>query len=422
MIADALDWISQHDAAGLLLIYWHFVIFDLPRYVLSVLTVGVMFVIRGPRPYRPLPPDCGVSFIMVGHNEGPGLEKAMRSIREQTHKNIQIIVIDDGSTDNMAAKGRELVARGWIDVFLSTGLRGGKSGGVNLAVPYCKHEIILIGDVDTSYDRDAVARIVWPMLEEPRCGAVAGNMAVRNQDDSLCTTMQTIEYIHSITLSRQFNDAFNIVLTASGAFAAFRKTAVMQVGLWDVGPGEDNIITTKLRQAGWEVRFADDAWSMTDVPDSFGGLFRQRQRWNRSLIRNRVRKFRRIFNPFQGNFRLRDVIGAGGMIFYNIGLAVTFPIYLIMTFVHYGWHAIPILIGMHLIYIIWDTIALLQAILLFGRPGQWVLMLYVPIYGFYQTYYQRFVRLIAYTSEFIFRMSYTDSYYPQKTRASLERF
>lgn len=422
MLADAIDWVLQHDMAGLMLIYWHFIVFDLPRYVLSVLTVGAMYVVRGPRPYRPLPKDLGISFIMVGHNEGPGLEKAIRSIREQTHKNIQIVVIDDGSTDDMAAVGKALVQRGWIDVFLSTGLRGGKSGGVNLAVQHCKHEIILLGDVDTSYDREAVTRMVWPFLEDEKCGAVSGNMAVRNQDESLCATLQTIEYIHSITLSRQFNDAFNIVLTASGAFAGFRKSAVLKVGLWDVGPGEDNIITTKLRQAGWEVRFADDAWSMTDVPATFSALFRQRQRWNRSLIRNRVRKYRRMFNPFQANFRIRDVTGTGGMIFYNIGLAVSFPVYLFLLFVNYGWHAFAIIIGMHLIYIVWDTISLLQALLLFGRPGQGRLILYVPLYGFYQTYYQRFVRLIAYTSEFVFRMSYTDSYYPQKVRASLERF
>jgi len=72
-------------------------------------------------------------------------------------------VIDDGSTDDMAEIGRQLKAEGLIDVFVSTGLRGGKSAATNLGLTFCTGELVVVGDVDTSFDRYAIERVLEPL-------------------------------------------------------------------------------------------------------------------------------------------------------------------------------------------------------------------------------------------------------------------
>jgi len=63
----------------------------------------------------------------------------------------------------------------------------------------------------------------------------------------------------TISLGRRLSDLLGILMISSGAFAAFRRDAVIAVGCWDVGPGEDANMTLKLRRAGWKVRFAPEA-------------------------------------------------------------------------------------------------------------------------------------------------------------------
>src|SRR5690606_32931411 len=130
----------------------------------------------------------------------------------------------DGSKDDMAAIGRQLRAEGIIDVFVSTGLRGGKSAAANLGDTYCTGDIIIIADIDTSFDRDALARIVEPFAA-PEVGAVSGNIGVRNTDASMIAKFQAIQYLISISLGRRVTNLLEIVFIASGAFAAFRREA-----------------------------------------------------------------------------------------------------------------------------------------------------------------------------------------------------
>ena len=70
---------------------------------------------------------------------------------------------------------RRLKREGLIDVFLSTGIRGGKSAAANLGLAYCTGDIVVIGDIDTSFDRNAIAEIARPFAD-PRIGAVCGNL------------------------------------------------------------------------------------------------------------------------------------------------------------------------------------------------------------------------------------------------------
>ena len=420
MFASGIEFLSSLDLPGLIGVFWFFFLFEVPRYTLSTLAVGWRAVFERELPLPP--PDLPVSILMVGHNEGDVLERAVRALGEQTHRNLQIVVVEDGSTDDMARVGARLQAMGAIHRFMSTGIRGGKAAALNLGLQLCDNEIVVVMDVDTSLDRDAVARIVAPLLADPGCGAVSGNLAVRNPDDSLLTKFQAIDYVSSISLGRQFAAMFDILMIVSGAFGAFRQSAIRRVGGWDVGPGDDSNITTKLRRNGWSIAFAPAAWALTDVPQAHAAYVRQRLRWNRSIVRNRLRKFALVFDPRQGNFTLRDVVASLNVLWFQMGLTFAYFFFVIGLFIDYGSMAFSLIVAVHLLGIMGDLIEFSVALIVLRRLPVYRLFPYVLGFTFFVSYYDRAIRMVAYLSELIFRDSYKDGFYPTKVRHAQDQF
>jgi cellulose synthase/poly-beta-1,6-N-acetylglucosamine synthase-like glycosyltransferase len=114
----------------------------------------------------------------------------------------------------------------------------GKSAALNLGLTFCTGDLVIVGDIDTSFDRYAIERVIEPFVD-PSVGGVSGNIGVRNYRTSVIASFQAIEYLITISLGRHLSDLLGIVLIASGAFAAFRRDALVAIGGWDVGPGED---------------------------------------------------------------------------------------------------------------------------------------------------------------------------------------
>lgn len=416
----AVHFLLSMNLAGLLHFFWFYFIFELPRYTFSSLAVGWRAAFA---PRRSLPsPQLPVSVLLAGHNEGGKLDKAVTGLKEQTHRNLQIVVVDDGSTDETREVGGRLLAGGHIDKFVSSGLRGGKAAALNLGLQYCRHEMVVVMDIDTSLDRDAIAQAVAPLVEEPEVGAVSGALGVRNPDDSVLAQLQAIEYTLTIVIGRQFAALFDILTIVSGAFGAFRRSGIEMVGGWDVGPGDDSNLTTKLRRAGWRIEFAPEAWALTDVPTVAGKFMKQRLRWNRSIIRNRFRKFRNVFNPMSAQFRGYDVLATLNVLWFHVGLSFSFVFYIIHIFSTYPEIAWTIIIAVHILTFAGDLIEFSIAAIFVRRLSVLTWLPYLPLYMVFTTYFKRAIRLLAYTSELVFRTSYTDPFYPQKVRAAQDQF
>ncbi|MGE4218432.1 MAG: glycosyltransferase family 2 protein [Alphaproteobacteria bacterium] len=331
------------------------------------------------------------------------------------------MIVDDGSSDGMAAVAERLKEDGLVDVVLSTRIRGGKSAAANLGFGYCTGDIVMIADADTTYDRNAFEELLWPFAD-PAMGAVSGNLGVRNMTASVLTRWQAVQYLVSISLGRRVSDMFGILFIVSGAFGAFRRTAIESVGGWDVGPGEDADLTIKMRRAGWRVRFAPEAWSLTDVPETTRVLVNQRMRWNRSLVRIRMRKFGGIFDPTQAAFSLRDALGTADILFFQAGLALSFLVYLVWLFATYGSFAWVLIGAVSVVYMTMGTLAFMAAAAVSGWYGKLALLPYAVTYGLFNAYFLRFVRLAAYVDELIWRKSYRDDYVPLRVRERTDRF
>ncbi len=405
-------------AIGLLHIFWYTVIFEMPRYILPFVAAGLVLRGRQDPPVEYLPARIEgqtVSVVMIGHNEEDSIEACVRSLREQSFDDFEIIVVSDGSTDKMAAKARELVRRGWVSQILTTDLRGGKSSGVNLAWNAARGDIVINVDCDCSFDRYAIEAIVRP-FEDPRVGVVCGDVAPRNSQVSLIAQFQEIEYLQSISVGKRIGNVIDQVVCASGAFSAFRRTALEQVGGFDNGGGEDLDVTLRLRKAGWLVRFAPDAICYTDVPTSAFALIRQRLRWERDSIWIRYRKHKWLLNPFSRDFLPGETFHQWDFLIFSVLGAFIFPAYLAHLGVMYGTFLPAILIGMQLGLLTIDVVVLALSAVITRRPVFWRNLAFLPAYSLFQSYIMRPVRLWAYIDEWCFSGSHRDNYTPVKVR------
>jgi len=413
-VADALAYLASQSGASLFALYWFVIVFEVPRYAFSF--AAAAFFAAPKSTSRTLQPiDGSVSVIVTGHNEAHAIERCVRCLHEQSRPPDEIIVVSDGSTDDMRSALRRLHEQDLVDQVHCTDLRGGKAAAANLAHRHGHGAYIVNIDCDCSLDRDALLRIVAPFADAS-VGSVCGNIYIRNAHESLIAAFQKIEYLISISLGKQAALLIDQVVCVSGAFGAFRKEAFADVAGLDSGGGEDFDITLKLRKAGWRIHFAADAVAYTDAPNTLVGLARQRFRWERDAVRLRFRKHADLINPTSWRFRPLEILHEFEFLVFNILAAGALPFYIAWLVAAYGEFAPTILLAAQMGLALLDLAAFSLAA--FATPRSEALGLFPYVFGysvFYGTF-MRFLRLAAYLQEWIFDASYMDSYVPQKVQ------
>ena len=409
---NALDYLMALNPLGVFALFWFTIVFDIPRTVFLFVT-ALLFPFRLKE--RAAADEQRVSVIIAGHNEEDSIERCVRSMQEQSRPPDEIIVISDGSTDDMPEKIRDLQRRGIINQAHSTHLRGGKSAAMNLAERWASGDIIVNVDCDCSFHRHAI-RNIMTLFDDPAIGAVSGNILVRNGTRSLIATFQEIEYLISLSLSKQAQAIFDQVTCVSGAFSAFRRQALKQVSGFDAGSGEDLDLTLRLRKAGWRIGFAPRAICYTDVPVTFRTLVKQRFRWERDAVRLRYRKHADLMNVFSANFRLSELVHEIEFVIFHILAAAILPFYLIWIFVTFGDLALLVLIAVQIVSVALEFCIFLLAVAATPDSRGLRLVPYAFAFSLFQGVVMRFVRLAAYLEEWLFNASVKDSYVPEKVQ------
>jgi len=413
VLSDGYSFLTSQSLAGLLSLFWFTMLFDLPRYGFAFITAA--FVQKSSRSINGNCDIGKVSVIIAGHNEENAIERCVRSFHEQSRPPDEIVVVSDGSTDHMPDKLRELRNKGVIDQVHCTDLRAGKSAAGNLGERWATGDILVIADCDCTYERHALKHILAPFTD-PGVGAVSGNILVRNAAISLITTFQAIEYLISISLGKRAAALFDQVTCVSGAFGAFRRTAMNSVNGMDVGGGEDLDLTLQLRKIGWDIEFASDAICYTDTPPTFGALVRQRFRWERDAVRIRYRKHADLLNPFSSNFKLAELFHEAEFFVFHILGAMILPVYVTWLFMTYGDLAIMILLSVQMGLFLMDVLAFMLAAWATPKANSLALLPYMLGYSFFNGFVMRNVRLAAYLQEWLFNASADDEYLPEKVR------
>ncbi|HEX5405245.1 MAG TPA: glycosyltransferase [Pseudonocardiaceae bacterium] len=214
-----------------------------------------------------------VSVIVPAYNESANIEATLRSILAGTHP-VEVIVVDDGSTDGTA----DIVEGLGLPVRLVRQPNSGKSTALNTGIALAGHDIIVMMDGDTVFEPETVHRMVQPFAD-PTVGAVAGNVKIANRH-TLLGRLQHIEYVIGFNLDRRMQDVLGCMPTVPGAGGAFRRSALVEVGgLSDDTIAEDTDLTIAVGRAGWRVLYEDSATSWTEAPATVRQLALQRYRW-----------------------------------------------------------------------------------------------------------------------------------------------
>ncbi|MFH9041178.1 bifunctional polysaccharide deacetylase/glycosyltransferase family 2 protein [Streptomyces sp. NPDC017966] len=216
-----------------------------------------------------------VSVIVPAYNEKECIENTLRSLAGSTHP-IEIVVVDDGSTDGTAELAEGL---GLPNVRVIRQENAGKPAALNNGIRNARHDIVVMMDGDTVFEPDTVGRLVQPFAD-PSVGAVAGNAKVGNRS-TLIGAWQHIEYVMGFNLDRRMYDLLRCMPTIPGAIGAFRREAVLQAGgMSEDTLAEDTDITIALHRAGWRVVYEEHARAWTEAPRSLRQLWSQRYRWS----------------------------------------------------------------------------------------------------------------------------------------------
>ncbi|MGP3949066.1 bifunctional polysaccharide deacetylase/glycosyltransferase family 2 protein [Streptomyces sp. 7N604] len=216
-----------------------------------------------------------VTVLVPAYNEEAGIEGTVRSLLASTHPYLQIIVIDDGSTDRTADIAT------WINdprVQVIRQPNAGKAAALNTGLAYARYDIVVMVDADTVFEPDAMYRLIQP-LAHPAIGAVSGNTKVANRRRML-GRWQHLEYVFGFNLDRRMFEVLECMPTVPGAIGAFRRDALLGVGgVSEDTLAEDTDLTMALWRAGWRVVYEESAIAWTEVPTKLGQLWRQRYRW-----------------------------------------------------------------------------------------------------------------------------------------------
>lgn len=216
-----------------------------------------------------------VSVIVPAYNEEAGIEATVRSLLASTHGAVQIIVVDDGSTDRTFEIAEAIDDR---RVMVVRQPNSGKAAALNTGLAWAHFDIVVMIDGDTVFEPDAIFNLIQP-LADPRVGAVSGNTKVGNRQGVL-GRWQHLEYVIGFNLDRRMFDVMECMPTVPGAIGAFRREAVGGVGgVSEDTLAEDTDLTMALCRAGWRVVYEESAIAWTEAPSTVRQLWKQRYRW-----------------------------------------------------------------------------------------------------------------------------------------------
>ena len=244
-----------------------------------------------------LDPETGplVSVLIPCFNEEKVIVASVARILHSNWRRLEVLVLDDGSSDATAARVREAFGDE-PRVRLMGFENGGKARALNRGLAQAKGDIVVALDADTLFPPETLPRLArW--FADPRVGAVAGNAVVGNRLN-LVTRWQALEYVTAQNLERRALAALGAVTVVPGAVGAWRRSALEALAGYPHDTlAEDQDLTIACQRAGWRVEFDSEARAYTEAPDTVAGLLKQRFRWSFGTLQCLWKHRQALFNP-----------------------------------------------------------------------------------------------------------------------------
>ena len=239
-----------------------------------------------------------VSIVIPCYNEADSIGKAIETLLELNYpKNmIEIIVVDDKSTDNSVEIVRKYVKKHKnVRLIVNKKNSGGAAEPTNIGIKAAKYDYITVADADSYPEKDALIKMIGFLQKDPQIGGVTGAILVKNPQ-TFAQRLQYIEYI-VISFARKLLDYVDAVYVTPGPFALYRKKLLFDIGLFDKkNMTQDIEIVWRMMSHGYKARMSLDTKIYTITPKTFRQWWRQRVRWNiggtQTLIKYRRWAFR----------------------------------------------------------------------------------------------------------------------------------
>ncbi len=282
-----------------------------------------------------------VTVIVPAYNEGKQVWATLMSLAESDfpQEKLQLLSIDDGSKDDtwkwMQEAKKQLGDRVSIcQQPKNMGKRHALYRGFNEGTG----EVFVTVDSDSIVKKDTLRNLVSPFVTNKKCGAVAGNIRVLNNEKALLPKMLDVSFVLSFEFVRSAESSLNSVLCTPGALAAYRSEAVFaclpewinQTFMGQASDiGEDRAMTNMILKQGYHVLFQRNAYAYTNVPEQYEGLYKMFIRWGRSNVRENIQMSKYVFT----NFREGSKVGTRLLFFSQATkIIMSYPFMLFMLF------------------------------------------------------------------------------------------
>ncbi|HEV8384045.1 MAG TPA: glycosyltransferase [Candidatus Acidoferrales bacterium] len=270
-----------------------------------------------------------ISVLVPARNEEKCVVDSARSLLQLDYPELELIVINDGSTDGTLDALRqnfqlletdmlyvpEVACKPVRGVYMSQieprllvvdkEPGGSKADAINAGLNAASSPYVCVVDGDSILERDALLRIMLPMISDPKRVVAAGGL-VRALNGSLVENgrmkevrlprgpvevIQVVEYLRAFLIGREGWAYFNSLVIISGAFGIFRRDLLREIGGYrPAAIGEDIDVVTRMHRhlrekgADYRIAFVPDPVCWTEVPPDYRSLARQRARWQKGLL------------------------------------------------------------------------------------------------------------------------------------------
>lgn len=234
------------------------------------------------------------SIVVPCYNEEPELLKqSVESLLKTDDNKKEIIIVDDGSTNNIWNTIEQLKKSDKRIIIYQFSKNKGKRFAYEFAVKKSKYDYIISMDSDTIVEKNAIRRLLSPFSNK-NIGATTGNVLIKNEKQNLLTRIQAGIYWVGLNIYKRGQSTQGNVVCCSGCLSAYRKDCLLKV-LDEFAnqtfcgkrchASEDRYLTNLIKELGNDIYYVDDALCYTEAPHTFKKWIKQQIRWKRGFFR-----------------------------------------------------------------------------------------------------------------------------------------
>ncbi|ATH07776.1 hypothetical protein BIY24_07390 [Halobacteriovorax marinus] len=253
-----------------------------------------------------------VTLIIPAYNEEKVLKKAIESVLEIDYPNLEVLVVDDGSTDDTFFVAKEMEKHSQVRVIHQS--NAGKSKALNYGISEALGDYFVCMDADSVLSKNLLIEAIPYFERDENLAAVAGAVQVGNANN-LLTIFQKLEYIIGLNFHKKAQSFLNMVTIVPGPIGVFDRSKVYAIGGYSSDTfAEDSDLSMRLLMEGYNIKYCDKITATTEAPDEINALITQRYRWSRGM----VQAIFKGMNLLWDNFSVRGALVITYMFFETI--------------------------------------------------------------------------------------------------------